>query len=190
MKLLIIPLFCSLMLTGNLSISQRLNEFHLQDKYTPSNGQSLRNFSSFKDTTDECNIDLENSILMKDVKIIDAGDSSFTITKSQVDKTFPISNISSVKFIRHGFAKGMLYGILASTVVWGIIGLASTHNSEGWNVGGFGFVIGFVLGIPTGLITGLITEFATNDEIYNFGNINALVKAKRLKYIMHEHKSN
>ena len=146
----------------------------------------LNRLPVYKDTTDECDINLDNSIYLKDVKIIDAGDSMFTITKLNVDRKFEISQIKSIKFINHGFSKGLVYGVLASTAFWGIIGTAASGGSTKTGVW---FLIGFVLGIPTGIITGIITEFATQDDIYDFGNANTAAKLSRLKYIMHEHKN-
>lgn len=167
----------------------KFEQFSLSNQTTtPLSIQKFRlNFlPAYNDTTDECDINLDNSILLKDVKIIDAGDSLFTITKLNVDRKFEISQIKNIKFINHGFAKGLIYGVLASTAFWGILG---TATSNAWGKSGVWFLIGFVLGIPTGIITGIITEFATQDDIYDFGNVNPAAKLSRLKYIMHEHKN-
>jgi hypothetical protein len=182
------------------SSGQELNQLRLLEKHkyeqsslskqiaAPLSIQKFRlnRLSVYNDTTDECDINLDNSILLKDVKIIDAGDSLFTITKLNVDRKFEISQIKSIKFINHGFSKGLIYGVLASTAFWGILG---TATSSAWGKSGVWFLIGFVLGIPTGIITGIITEFATQDDIYDFGNINNAAKLSRLKYIMREHKN-
>jgi hypothetical protein len=80
---------------------------------------------------------------------------------------------------------------LASVIFWGALGLINTHHGgeEGWNLGpGFGFLIGIVLAVPTGLITGIISEFATTNDVYDFGNINPLAKPNLLRDIILKHK--
>ena len=141
----------------------------------------------FIDATEECDINLVNGSLLKEVRIIDSDDSTFKVLKSDINKVFPIQQLHKITFIRHGFWKGCGYGMLGSVAFWSIFGLLSTKGE--WRLDfGSGFLIGIILGIPTALISGMITEFATNDEVYNFGNINPSAKSKWLKRIISEHK--
>jgi hypothetical protein len=139
-----------------------------------------------KDTTQSCDIYLTNNTILKDVMITDETDSNFKVIKKDVTREFNIADINRITFINHGFAKGLIYGELASVVVWGVFGLINGGSPE------FrpetGFLVGFILGIPTGLIAGVISEFVTKDDEYNFGNLSANVKAKRLKYLIQKYK--
>jgi hypothetical protein len=140
----------------------------------------------FMDTTEECDINLINGSLLKEVRIVDSNDSSFTVLKSDINKVFPIQQLHKITFIRHGFWKGCGYGMLGSVAFWSIFGLLSTNGE--WRLDfGTGFIVGIVLGIPTALISGMITEFATNDDVYNFGTINPSAKSKWLQKIVSEH---
>lgn len=141
----------------------------------------------FKDTTDECSIMLKNGTLLQEARLLDANDTEFTLTKNDIDKVFPISQIHKITFEHHGFWKGFAYGAATSVAFWGIFGLAAYRDGD-WFGRGFGFVVGLVLAVPTGLVSGLITEFATADEVYYFGKINPLAKSRRLINIIQKHK--
>lgn len=142
----------------------------------------------FRDSTEECNINLTNGSLLKEVRMIDSNDSTFTVLKRGIDKIFPIPQLHKITFIRHGFWKGVGYGVVGSIAFWSLYGLISPNHGE-WHIDfSTGFLIGLVLGIPMGLISGMISEFATNDEVYNFGNINPSAKCIWLKNIISEHK--
>jgi hypothetical protein len=139
------------------------------------------------DGSEECDINLINGSLLKEVRLIDSDDSTFTITKSGISKGFRIEQLHKITFIRHGFWKGFGYGMAGSVVFWSVYGLLA--DKHGWSINfGSGFVVGLILGVPTGLISGMITEFATNDDVYSFGNINPSAKSKWLKKIVSEHK--
>jgi uncharacterized membrane protein len=189
MRTLAVLIFSSLICFGSNCFGQEVKNLHMFKKtkdelflYKSSSKNAIFPDLSFhQDSTDECDINLDNAIYLKDVRIIDAGDSLFTITKKEIDRKFEISQLKSIKFINHGFSKGLIYGVLGSTAFWGVLVLANRG-------GPVGFLIGFALGLPTGLITGAITEFATQDDLYEFGNTNTSTKAKRLKYIIQKHK--
>jgi hypothetical protein len=194
MRTLAVLIFSSLICFGSNCFGQEVKNLHLFNKpkdesFLSKTGSTLTSsaknltfsdLSIHQDSTDECDINLDNAIFLKDVRIIDAGDSLFTITKKEIDREFEISQLKSIKFINHGFSKGLIYGVLGSTVFWGVLGLAN-RGGPVW------FLIGFAIGLPTGLITGAITEFATQDDLYEFGNTDTSIKAKRLKYIMQKH---
>ena len=136
------------------------------------------------DSTELCNIYLTSNNLLKDVRITDSGDSLFTITKSDVSKSFEIAQLNRVEIIQHGFWNGFFYGGIASVGICGLLGLTAGHGSEA----GYGFIFGFILAAPAGLIVGLISEFAAKNVVYDFNGLNPSIKSKRLKYIRQKHK--
>ena len=79
-------------------------------------------------TTEECDIILTNGSLLKEVRIVDSNDSTFTVLKSDINKVFPIQQLHKITFIRHGFWKGCGYGMVGSVAFWRIFGLLSTKG--------------------------------------------------------------
>jgi hypothetical protein len=145
--------------------------------------------SLYHDTTDECNMILNDGILIKNVRLLDVTDSTFTITKSSVNRVFPLGKLSRVTFVNHGFWKGFAAGAIASVAFWGILGAVSYHGGGHPDFGpSFGLLIGLVLAAPTGLVTGIIGEFSVTDDVYDFVNINPLSRPNRLRSIIREHK--
>jgi hypothetical protein len=143
----------------------------------------------YKDTTDECNIILNDGLLLNEVRLLDVTDSTFTVTKSSVDRVFPLGKLRRVTFVNHGFWTGFAVGAIASVAFWGVVGLAGDNNDGHPDFGrGFGFLIGLILAVPTGLVTGIIGEFVVTNDDYDFTNINPEASSKRLRAIMLKHK--
>jgi hypothetical protein len=177
------------------------NTVQCQSSFQLKNDKLKNNFSEFNiglfskirsqriifspgDSTELCNIFLTTNNVLKDVRITDSNDSLFTITKSNVNKTFEISAINRIEIIQHGFWNGFFYGGIASVGICGILGLTTWHGEAA----GYGFIFGLILAAPTGLIVGLISEFVTKNAVYNFNGADQQVKSKRLKYVRDKHK--
>jgi hypothetical protein len=177
---LLIVVFCF----NGLAMAQ--NNFSLLKNNNPSKlarGSNTGFILSGSDTTEECNITLTEGFLLKNVRVLDPSDSSLTITKSMIDKSYPISHLDKIAFENHGFWKGFSYGLLGSVVLCGTVGLLTINGDAKLA----GFLIGFAMGIPTGMITGMISEFSSKNDVYDFRNINPDTKIKRLQYIIRKH---
>jgi hypothetical protein len=163
-------------------ISQNQFDFHLkQDK----SGSDYFNVSE-TDTSDECNITLNDGTLLKDVSFLSSNDSMFTIVKNSLRNDFPISRLHKVIFEKHNFWTGFAIGVLGSVCFWEIIGLAALKSEP--RGPGLGLVVGLICAPPVGLICGLVAEFGSKDDVYNFSTINPSSRANRLKNIILRHK--
>ncbi len=159
--------------------SKQLNEVKLPTARIKLNG----------DTTEECNIVFANGTLLKRVMITDSNDSTFTITKVKIDRSFSVHQLNTLTFIKHGFWKGFFFGFAGSVVFWTVYGTLFPSSSEFAQMNSRnGFFLGLILALPTGLIAGVLTETATNDDVYKFGGVNPSARSKWLKKIVEEHR--
>ena len=140
--------------------------------------------------TENCDIYLLDSKLMKDVTIVGISDSLFYINKEGFNtRSFGINGLKKVTFKNHAFWPGALYGFAGTVALMGVLGLVTYRKGGHPDYGPFaGFFIGAVFGIPVGVISGVIAEFAAEDDVYTFPGNNFNAKQKRLKYILQKHK--
>lgn len=140
------------------------------------------------DTTDECDIYLDNKIAYKDVKLISITDTTIKLVKEDRVKIINIAGIRKIVFKPSApFGKGFLYGASVG-FAFGFFALAF-HDSHGENIGGIGpgVVFGLICAIPTGLVGGVIGVLISSDDIYLFDNGITPAKIKRIKYAMEKH---
>lgn len=151
--------------------------------------QFLPLFEMSGDTTDECNMILKDGTLLNEVRLSGADDTSFAILKKGVSRTFRVEQLSRITFVHHGFWKGFAAGAIGSAAFWGLLGVVTYRDGGHPNFGpAFGLIIGLLLAVPTGIVTGIIAEFAAEDDVYDFVNINPQAKSNRLRTLMAKHK--
>lgn len=125
--------------------------------------------------SDECIVYVKDMLPLKNVKIVEVGDSTFTVTKSGVMKHINVDDLVRIKFKRTGFWTGAAIGGLGTLGSFSLIGVASGGEAFGW-----GFIIGAALALPAGLVGGIIGEFAAQDVILELGGLQREVKVKLL----------
>ncbi len=141
------------------------------------------------DTTEECDIYMDNKSVLKDVKLIIDSDSTLKTVKENKTKIIGIAGIRKIVFKPSApFWKGYLYGSLTGFV----IGFTPVAFSKGgghpdFSGVGVGVIFGLVLSIPSGLIGGVIGVLAATDDVYLFDNGIYPAKIKRIKYAMGKH---
>ena len=132
-----------------------------------------------RDTSDECDVYMSISFLLKEVKIIEVRDSTFKILKSEHTKDFNIVDLKKIKITRHGFWTGAAIGGISSFAAIALLGATTgAHSGADWNMV---FVYGLLVAAPAGLLGGFIGEFASQDSDYSFNNLNLEIKRERLK---------
>ncbi|MDZ4713014.1 MAG: hypothetical protein SGI89_11910 [bacterium] len=170
----------------------RSNNSVLSDSFSSSDSLSSlkKNFYTFPDTTDNCDVIMMNGFLHNKVNLFGLNDSTVKILKSDVTKKIKINDIRSVKFKGRGFMKGLGIGALTGFVV-GVIagadGFSLVHKSE---KGSFGqaFALGMILAIPLGVIGGPLGAAFAEDQYFNAGNLDFDSKCKKLYKLMKEYK--
>jgi hypothetical protein len=141
------------------------------------------------DTTEECDIYMNDKSVLVDVKLITVGDSTIKTVKDKRSKNINIAGIRKIVFKTSApFGKGYLYG---SAVGFGIgfFTLAFHDRSGEWHIGGVeqGLVFGLICSIPAGLIGGVIGVLTAADDVYLFDNGVYPAKIKRMKFAMEKH---
>lgn len=140
------------------------------------------------DTTDECDIYLDNKLTYKDVKLIAITDTSIKLVKEDRVKIINIAGMRKIVFKPSSpFGKGLLYGALGG-FAFGFFALAF-HDNHGESIGGVGagVIFGLICAIPTGLVGGVIGVLASGDDVYLFDKGITPAKIKRVKYAMEKH---
>jgi len=137
------------------------------------------NHTVMRDTSDECDIYMNNTFRLKDVKIIEIGDSTFKVIKDKYSRDFKIIDIKKIEIKNHGFWGGAIVGVASAFVGWLTIGIiAGANGAEDWQ---WLFPIATATALPTGLIGGFIGEFVVQDSDYSFNNLSLEIKRARLK---------
>lgn len=141
------------------------------------------------DTTEKCDIYMDNKSVLTDVKLIIDTDSTLKTVKDNRTKIIGIAGIRKIVFKPSApFWKGYLYGSLAGFVI-GFTPLAFSKGGGHPDISGFGagLIFGLVLSIPSGLIGGVVGVLVSSDDVYLFDNGVYPAKIKRIKYAMGKH---
>jgi hypothetical protein len=132
--------------------------------------------------SEKCDVLVKGSVPLKDVQIVEAGDSTFTAYKEGVSKVIAYENLVRIKFRNNGFWTGAVIGGAGVFGIFAITGALYGKEAAGWGV-----MLGALFSLPAGLVGGLIGEFAAQDEVVDFKGLNNNLKAKRLKLLMQKH---
>ncbi|MEO8512854.1 MAG: hypothetical protein ABI543_04800 [Ignavibacteria bacterium] len=141
------------------------------------------------DTTEECNIYLDNKSELTGVKLIKDTDSTLKTVKNGRSKIISIAGIRKIVFkVSAPFGKGFFIGAAIGFVV-GFVPFAFTKPEGHPSIGGFslGLIMGFLCSIPGGLIGGVVGVLSASDDVYLFDNGITPVKIKRLHFAMEKH---
>lgn len=139
--------------------------------------------------TTTCDVYLETGTMLKDVKLLPAGDSNLTVLKGEVEKNLPIAGVRKLVFPYPGFGNGALIGAGIGFASGLLLGLTWPEHSE-WGKPNFGesMLLGILFSIPTGLVGGVVGALVKTDDSYLLPPGYSITKAKRIKYIMQKHK--
>lgn len=137
------------------------------------------------DTTDKCDLYLNNKTMMSGVLLVKDTDSTIKVIKDNRTKIQNISGIRKIAFKTTApFGKGYLIGSLVGAgVSFVTILLLSLGSAEVYQ-----YIVYSALGsIPFGVIGGLLGEIFARDDIYLFDSGNYPAKLKRIHYAMSKH---
>lgn len=141
------------------------------------------------DTTEGCDIYMDNKSALIDVKLIIDTDSTLKTVKDKRIKIINIAEIRKIVFKPSApFGKGYLYGSIAGFFL-GFTPVAFSNREGHPGISGFGagLIFGLICSIPAGLIGGVIGVLTSSDDVYLFDNGIYPAKIKRIKYAMGKH---
>lgn len=141
------------------------------------------------DTTEECDIYMNDKSVLKDVKLITAGDSTIKIVKENRSKLINIAGIRKIVFKTSApFGKGYLAGSLIGFAIGFFpFALAKGGGHPDFSGFGIGVLVGLACSIPGGLIGGVIGVLTAADDVYLFNKGIYPAKIKRIKFAMEKH---
>lgn len=137
------------------------------------------------DTTDKCDLYLNDKTMMSGVMLVKDTDSTIKVIKENRTKIQNISGIRKIAFKTTApFGKGYLIGSLVGAgISFVTILLLSLGSAEVYQ-----YIVYSALGsIPFGVIGGLLGEIFARDDIYLFESGNYPAKLKRIHYAMSKH---
>jgi hypothetical protein len=141
------------------------------------------------DTSDECDLYLDDRTVMNDVELVYLNDSTLQSIKQGIPKPVKISGVRKIVFkpiapFGRGYIIGSAIGFAA-----GFFSLAFARgHGEQWGGPGVGLVFGFLLSVPAGLLGGVVGVISSSEDIYLFESGTNTAKSKRLKYIVEKHR--
>lgn len=141
------------------------------------------------DTTDECDIYMNDKSVLAGVELVKDTDTSIMFIKNKRSKVINISGIRKIVFKPSApFGNGYLVGSVAGFFL-GFSTLAFRKPSGEYHIGGIGqgILFGLICSIPAGLIGGVIGVLSASDDVYLFENGIYSVKIKRIFYAMEKH---
>ncbi len=141
------------------------------------------------DTTEECDIYMDNKSELSGVMLMIDTDSTLKTIKDKKTKIINIAGIRKIVFKTSApFGKGYLVGSAIGFAI-GFIPFAFSKGGGHPDISGFGFgvLFGLVCSIPAGLIGGVIGVIAATDDVYLFDNGIYPAKIKRITFAMGKH---
>ena len=140
------------------------------------------------DTTEECDIYMDNKSELSGVKLIIDTDSTLKTIKDKKTKIINIAGIRKIVFKTSApFGNGYLTGSLVGLGVGFLTGILYAHGSSSSYVIPGSILLGLITSIPAGLIGGVIGVLSANDEVYLFDKGITPMKSKRIRYAMEKH---
>lgn len=141
------------------------------------------------DTSDECDLYLDDRIVLYDVELLYLSDSTFEAFGGGMKKILLVSAVRKVVFkpvapFGKGFLIGAGTGFLAGFLPFAFI----EPHGETWGGPGVGLIFGLILAIPGGLIGGVVGVLTSSEDTYLFEKGFTAAKSKRLKYIIEKHR--
>lgn len=186
---------CILTDEGTVKIARKEIKYVLKPNEYVSNREGLEGLFGEKsddgvpDASAECDVYLINGIILKDVNLALAGDSSLYAYKELAKREIPYSDITRIVFkpsapFWKGYLAGASFGFLA-----GFIPLAFSKGGghPDFSGPGAGLIVGLIFSVPAGLIGGAVGVLAAYDDVYNFRAGVTRSKIKRIKYIILKH---
>lgn len=142
------------------------------------------------DTTEVCDIYMDDKSSLTDVKIIveTKNDTTIRIVKNNRTKRVNIAGIRKIEFRpTQPFGKGYFIG----SIVGVGLGLATalTFSGYGFSLPGT-LALCFLTSIPAGIIGGVVGAVTAENEKYLFSNGLTPLKIKRMRYVIEKHIDN
>ncbi|NOS84121.1 MAG: hypothetical protein HOP31_03175 [Ignavibacteria bacterium] len=141
------------------------------------------------DTTDKCDVYLQDKSVMRDILLVIDTDSTLKIIKENRTKVIGIAGIRKIVFKTSApFGKGYLFGSAIGFFI-GFIPLAFIADGGHPDISGFGpgILFGLLCSIPAGLIGGVVGVITASDDVYVFDNGIYPAKIKRIHHAMSKH---
>lgn len=141
------------------------------------------------DTTDKCDIYLNDKSVMNEVLLVIDTDSTLKVIKENRKKILNIAGIRKIVFKASApFGKGYLFGSAIGFFI-GFIPLAFSEGGGHPDFSGIGpgILFGLLCSIPTGLIGGVVGVITAADDVYVFDNGIYPAKIKRIHHAMSKH---
>ncbi len=141
------------------------------------------------DTTDECDIYMNDKSILAGVELVKDTDSTLKIIKNDRSKIINIAGIRKIVFKTPApFGRGYLIGSGIGFLI-GFFPLALSKGGGHPDISGFGpgVIFGLICSVPAGLIGGVIGVLSASDDVYLFENGIYPVKIKRIIYAMEKH---
>ena len=141
------------------------------------------------DTSDECDLYLDDRTVMNDVELVYLNDSTLQTIKQGIPKSVKVSGVRKIVFKPIApFARGYIIGAgIGFAAAFFSLAFVEPHGEQ-WGGPGVGLVFGFLLSVPSGLLGGVIGVLSSSEDIYLFESGITAAKSKRLKYIIEEHR--
>lgn len=142
------------------------------------------------DSTEVCDIYMDDKTSLTDVKIIINSDNDTTlrVVKNNRSKLVSIAGIRKIEFRpTQPFGKGYFIGSIVGIGLG--VATALAFSEYGFSLPGT-LALCFLSSIPAGLIGGIIGSIAASNEKYLFDNGLTPLKLKRLRYVIEKHKDN
>ncbi len=141
------------------------------------------------DTTDKCDIFMNDKSVMTDVRIMIHTDSTLKVIKENRTKILNIAGVRKIVFKTSApFGKGYLFGSAIGFFI-GFIPLAFIADGGHPDISGFGpgILFGLLCSIPAGLVGGVVGVLTAADDVYLFDNGIYPAKIKRIHHAMSKH---
>ena len=141
------------------------------------------------DTTEKCDIYMNDKSVMIDVELLIDTDSTLKVIKEDRTKVINIAGIRKIVFKTSApFGKGYLFG----SAIGFFIGFIPFAFSEGGGHPDFsgigpGILVGLLCSIPAGLVGGVVGVLTASDDVYIFDNGIYPAKIKRIHHAMSKH---
>lgn len=141
------------------------------------------------DTTDKCDVYMNDKSVMIDVELLIDTDSTLKVIKENRTKVIGIAGIRKIVFKTSApFGKGYLFGSAIGFFI-GFIPLAFSEGGGHPDFSGIGpgILFGLLCSIPAGLIGGVVGVITASDDVYVFDNGTYPAKIKRIHHAMSKH---